>query len=373
MTTTGCVRIQWADVRRMRRSRFRAWALGLAAIFCVLVLTPAADSAEAQALSTQEANASLLPGPSTNGQPIRVRVGLYILNLVSLSEVDQTFSFTGYMTETWNDPRLAFTPKAGEESTRYYRKSDIWFPLLQFDNSTVPRMLSGYMLTGEGDGTVRYIEKFSVHLSSNMYLRAFPFDSQDLEVYVHPFGHHVRPILLTADQESTGVSSAPYTPLPLWDTGSIKYRSRAGHIGNGPGAVSYVVFRIHVVRHSEYYIFRIFVPLFLMVAISWGVLWIPPADLASQLTISVTTVLTLVAFSVAVSNVLPPVPYLTYYDSFFLVSFLFILLTTAEAILIHTANGRDRDAALTLRRFTRRLIPSLYLIAVVVMAFIFLR
>lgn len=133
---------------------------------------------------------------------------------------------------------------------------------------------------------------------------------------------------------------------------------------------SHVVFGVHIVRHSQYYLFRIFVPLFLMVAISWGVLWIPPNDLNSQLTISVTTVLTLVAFSVAVSNVLPPVPYLTFYDSFFLISFLFILLTITEAIIIHTIHGKNHTTALKVRRRTRRLFPLLFVVTTSLMALI---
>jgi Neurotransmitter-gated ion-channel ligand binding domain len=340
----------------------------------MLALAPRVQGAGAPALFSEQAETSIVPEPpASKGQRLKVQVGLYILNLVALDEVQQTFTCTAYLTEIWNDPRLAFIPKPGEPSRRYYRKTDIWFPLLQFDNSTAPRTLSSWLLTGDSNGTISYIEKFSVRLSSNMYLRAFPFDEQDLEVYVHPFINQSKSLLLTVDPASTGVSTASYTPLPLWNTGSIKYRSQAGSVAKGPENVSHVVFGIHVVRYSEYYIFRIFVPLFLMVAISWGVLWIPPNDLSSQLTISVTTVLTLVAFSVAVSNVLPPVPYLTFYDSFFLISFFFILLTTAEAILIHTANGKDRRAALTLRRFTRRLIPSLYFVAVILAALVFLR
>ena len=77
-----------------------------------------------------------------------------------------------------------------------------------------------------------------------------------------------------------------------------------------------------------------------MVAVSWGVFWIPADDLNSQLLISVTTVLTLVAFSVALSNILPPVPYLTFYDAFFLICFLFILLTIVEVLIAHTVHRR---------------------------------
>ena len=47
------------------------------------------------------------------------------------------------------------------------------------------------------DGEVEYVVKFAVTLSSNMELRSFPFDSQDLEIYVHPFAGDVERIVLT--------------------------------------------------------------------------------------------------------------------------------------------------------------------------------
>src|SRR5271154_4466377 len=103
---------------------------------------------------------------------------------------------TGYLTESWHDPRLVFSAGPGQPPARYYRKQDIWFPILQFDNSASPRTLSSYLMIGKPDGSVQYIEKFMVRLSSNMQLRAFPFDSQDLEIYVHPFTGQVGRIVL---------------------------------------------------------------------------------------------------------------------------------------------------------------------------------
>jgi Neurotransmitter-gated ion-channel ligand binding domain/Neurotransmitter-gated ion-channel transmembrane region len=346
--------------------------LKLVILFLLVILAPGVVNGGPPPESSDPPPTILVPPPA-NLQPVVVRVGVYILNLVALDEVEQTFTCTGYLTETWTDPRLAFTPKSGESSERYYQRSEIWFPLLQFDNSTAPRKISGFLLIGSPDGTVRYLEKFSVKVSSNMHLRSFPFDEQDLEIYIHPFTPQRKRVMLTADPDSTGISGESYTPLPLWDTSTVTYRSVTGHLGKGDQARSHFVFGIHVKRHSEYYVFRIFVPLFLMVAISWGVLWIPPTDLNSQLLISVTTVLTLVAFSVAVSNVLPPVPYVTFYDSFFLVCFFFILLTIGEAIVVHTIHGKNRTTAVRLRTSTRRLFLPLFVVFASLMAFIFLR
>jgi Neurotransmitter-gated ion-channel ligand binding domain len=353
--------------------------LGLLALFFLLALAsvarsagPPLKSATSPTIYNTQNETTLIPPPGTD-QPIDVKVGLYVINLVALDEVEQTFTCTAYLTESWNDPRLAFTFQPGQPAVRYYKRDDIWFPLLQFDNSTNPRELSGYLVTGRPDGTIHYIEKLSVRLSIDMYLRAFPFDAQDLEVYVHPFTGQAKRIRLSGDASSTGVSDESYTPLPLWNTGPITYRTIIGEQGAGDTVHSHVVFGIHVVRHSEYYVFRIFVPLVLMVAISWGVLWIPPTDLNSQLMISVTTVLTLVAFSVAVSNVLPPVPYLTFYDTFFLISFFFILLTIGEAIIVHTLHGTNRAKALKARYLSRRLLPPLFVLTCIAIAAIFFR
>jgi hypothetical protein len=100
---------------------------------------------------------------------------------------------------------------------------------------------------------------------------------------------------------------------------------------------------------------------------------IPPHDLNSQLLTSVTTVLTLVAFSVALSNILPPVAYLTFYDVFFLVSFFFILLTIVESLIVHAIhNGMGPHAALKLRRATRLLFPILFLLSISIISYRFL-
>ena len=338
---------------------------------CCLLLAVAAAVGASSVLADDEAAQTVGPPLAAADQPIPISVGVYLLNLVALDEASQTFTCTGYLTETWHDPRLVFSAGPGQPPARYYRKQDVWFPILQFDNSASPRTLSSYLMIGKPDGSIQYIEKFAVRLSSNMQLRAFPFDSQDLEIYVHPFTGQVGRIVLSVDPASTGVSTASYTPLPLWSTGSITYRTVLGSIPGEEASSkvrSHVVFAIHVTRNSAYYTFRIFIPLALMVAVSWGVFWIPADDLNSQLLISVTTVLTLVAFSVALSNILPPVPYLTFYDAFFLICFLFILLTIVEVLIAHTVHRRaGHNAVLKIRRRTRLLLPvSFFAIAVLV-------
>ncbi|HZP46201.1 MAG TPA: hypothetical protein VFB15_11185 [Candidatus Binataceae bacterium] len=341
-----------------------------AALLVVLLLANALP----RAASARDGLPEVGHDPPPGDQLIDVRVGFYLLNLVSLDEVHQTFTCTGYLSEKWQDPRLAFDPAPGGPTRRYLRREDIWFPLLQFDNAAEPRTEAAYLLSVAGDGAAEYVQKFAVELSTNLALRAFPFDSQDLRIYVHPFANGDSRIRISVDPTTTGVSRAPYTPLPLWRTGPMSYRLDRGEIENGTLVPTHAVFAIHVQRVSEYYIYTIFLPLFLMVAISWGALWIPPGDLNSQLVISVTTVLTLVAFSVGTTNVLPPVPYLTFCNMFFLICFVFVFISVGEILIVHTwHNRRDAARARQIRETTRRVLPPAFLLTTGVFAYLFLR
>jgi hypothetical protein len=328
----------------------------------------------AASAATSYATVSIGSNPPAGDKPIPVRVGFYLLNLVSLDEVHQTFTCTGYLTEKWQDSRLAFDPGPGQPQKRYYRREDVWFPLLQFDNSADPRKEASYLLSAMPDGAVQYVQKFAVTVSSNLELRAFPFDTQNLELYIHPFANGDDRIVLSIDPQSTGVSSASYTPLPLWKTGKMSYRLIGGLLENGVIKRTHAVFAMRVTRTSEYYVYTIFLPLLLMVAISWGALWIPPSDLNSQLVVSVTTVLTLVAFSIGTTNVLPPVPYLTFCNMFFLICFVFVFISVGEILIVHAWHNRRGVAiALRIRHKTRLMLPPAFGLVTSIFAVLFLR
>src|SRR5580658_1335807 len=96
----------------------------LALLLLCFGLAPYAAKAEPPAVLTDPTETSVVPPPALNGQqPIQIRVGLYILNLVSLNEVEQTFTCTAYIIETWKDPRLAFSPGPDGPAARFYRKA----------------------------------------------------------------------------------------------------------------------------------------------------------------------------------------------------------------------------------------------------------
>ena len=75
----------------------------LAAILCLLSLATV-SAAEADVAH----NDSLLIPPQVDGQPVQVRVGIFLTNLIDVDEVKELFHISGYLFMTWKDPRLVF-------------------------------------------------------------------------------------------------------------------------------------------------------------------------------------------------------------------------------------------------------------------------
>ena len=73
-------------------------------------------------------------------------------------------------------------------------------------------------------------------------------------------------------------------------------------------------------------------PLLLIVAMSWIVFWIDPSESGTQVSVAITSMLTLIAYRFAVSSDLPKVSYLTRLDDFIMFSTLLVFVTLIEVV-----------------------------------------
>ena len=67
-------------------------------------------------------------------------------------------------------------------------------------------------------------------------------------------------------------------------------------------------------RVSQFYLTRYFLPLFLIVALAYGLFWIKPDDLGSAASVGITCMLAIITFQITQADALPHVPYLTLAD-----------------------------------------------------------
>ena len=73
------------------------------------------------------------------------------------------------------------------------------------------------------------------------------------------------------------------------------------------------------------------------------------------------TILTIIAFALAISLTLPRVPYLTFADAFFLTCYIFAFVAMLELTAVHIAYRSDqRRLATRIRSTARWLVPAVF-------------
>jgi hypothetical protein len=236
----------------------------------------AANSASQAGIIMPESNPFLTP-PS-RGEKIPVQIALQVVNLSDIDEVGERFRVVAYLLASWKDPRLAFTPKAVGESFHVYNPEEIWTPHFDFADGVVPHSSFDVTLRVFPDGTVRYYERSSAELSSSFHLRDFPFDQQELDIFIHPPISQGRLVhfVSTTDVASISVEQRVYSSLAEWDIVGIRASAEQIRLFN-QDTTNEMRFAIEVKRKSDFYIWKVFLPLLLMVAVSWTVFWIDGA------------------------------------------------------------------------------------------------
>ena len=101
----------------------------------------------------------------------------------------------------------------------------------------------------------------------------------------------------------------------------------------------------------------------IIVLTSWTIFWISTADFYNQVTIAVTTLLSVIAFGFAISQSLPKLGYLTMIDAFFITCYVFVFGAIVEMTVAYSLRRQGRDgAAERLHRFSRGLFPLAFVI-----------
>jgi hypothetical protein len=225
----------------------------------------------------------------------------------------------------------------------------------------------GTVLRQRADGTVTYIEEFNATAEMPAELRRFPFDRQRLELIFEVLGFGPDEVRLQPDPATTG-SEAHGVDIAQWRLDSVESGSRTQDMvlnEDRKAVATSVVIRMDVARRPGFLLRVVVIPLALLVALSWSVFWMDRESLGHRMDISFIGVLTVVAYQIMLSNVLPQISYLTLMSAFIYISF----LTMCAAVAINLSVGyfeRTGRAAVGYRldRRCRWLFPTAYLAAI---------
>ena len=86
-------------------------------------------------------------------------------------------------------------------------------------------------------------------------------------------------------------------------------------------------------RKHGYYLFKIVIPIILILLICWGSVWIDPKEIESRLTITIVCLLSLIAYNFVIDSELPKLEYLTVMDWIILISYVYATIPNFLSII----------------------------------------
>jgi hypothetical protein len=308
--------------------------------------------------------------PPNPGGPTLVGMAFFVTELREIDAVRDDFGFSGYVRATWCDPRLAFDPaKAGTKERVTFgpvaerQMQSIWYPSA-FPVDRVGRMeVTDRVLTVDHDGTVQTDINISLRVAADFDLRRFPFDRQHLELSVESFRWSADDLVVVAEPEATGFSHD--FSIPEWHIERVGTRIESSRALRSARPFSRIVLEIDVAREWGFYLWKILLPLVIIVALSWSIFWMSEERVAGRSRITATGVLTIVAYQFVVGEDLPRIAYLTLLDKVMILSFVLLAVTVVQSLIVSRYQDDDMPRAERIDRVSRLLFPGAYVLLLV--------
>jgi len=328
------------------------WLAGL--LTCIGAVMLCAGAVMACTLPNMRTDVAPLPD---NGDPVQVDVSFVVLDILGVDDVRQQIHVDIAAMLTWQDPRLISL-----EGCRFAR-SQVWVPDLVLQNSSslrTARTNARDQVVIGAEGRVSYRQRFFGDVSTYHNLRNFPFDTHDFAITFMPVDSGAEALKFVPDQANTWLSDK--LNVSGWHVNTLSLQEQPEKLRESGNFLSMLTLTISAEREVNYYLFRVMLPLFFVVAMSWVIFWVPPNRFEFQIGLGATSMLTVIAFNLAVAGSLPPLGYLTVLDQILIWSIAMVFLAIAEALVtgLHVVNGQEVRAH-QIDRLARVIFPILLL------------
>lgn len=305
-----------------------------------------------------------LERPTVWGEPTEVQIGIYVIDVDEVNSADQSFAASVYFEARWMNPLL----RHEGPGPKLRNLTDLWNPRLTIIGQQMMWRSYPDYVEIQPDGTVIYRQKIWGRFSQPLSLQDFPFDRQQLSIHIVAAGLLEEDVKMVPVVTESGTSSgiAKNFSLPDFDVVSSEalpqpYFPREGH----PGVAGYEM-KISIVRQPTYFILKVIVPLCLIVVMSWLPRWINPKETGTNIGISTSAFLTLVAYLFAITVLLPRMSYVTRMDRFILLSTLMVFAGLIQSAWNTVMIGKQKNkTAELIDRWSRVLYPLLLMLVLV--------
>ena len=308
---------------------------------------------------------------------IPVQVGLKLQQIINIDQPNEIMNDVGTLKLEWTDPALAFDPDDCDCTSRLYTENSYnkfledvkgkW-PDFTFFNQQGNRWSQNRLIEVESNGHITYLERFSSNFQIDFDWTAFPFDTQDFYLKVD--------MLYPEDD---------YVLIPMQDFSEIDPHHGedefvltdfdtqiSTEVSSTQAPISRFTFHFSAPRHLDYYVFRFFIPILLIVVVSYITFFLK--DYTRRIEIATGNLLLFIAFSFSLGDNYPRMGYLTFMDAIMAITFIINTLVVVLNVYFKYLEQKDqREKADRLEAPFNYIYPLAYLLAFGLTALLFLR
>jgi len=331
-----------------------------------LLLLVAQFSTDLAAQGLQSSDYGLInERPNPSGEATLITVAVYIFDIDKVDDVNQRFSVDLFMVAAWSDPRLALPEAERNEQIRTFPMDKIWTPRALIVNdrglsTQLPRIAS---VDDLGNVTTR--QRVSGELAVSLELRDFPFDTQRLQIDFVSYQYSPDEVQFSVNTDISANAesfSAAGWKLKIIEPVYGDFTIPAADISRARAA--YV---IEAQRNSQYFLLTMFLPMSLIVFMSWTVFWLQPDIVPARIGISTASIFSLLALGFSIRLSLPAVSYMTRADLFVIGCTLLVFVALGVAVIGSRWASSDRmEKALRLNAIARWVYAGLFSLVAII-------
>jgi hypothetical protein len=186
------------------------------------------------------------------------------------------------------------------------------------------------------DGRAIYSERFTTDFQVDFDFRQFPFDTEEFVIRVDSIfpEEFFRFVDLEGFSEISSEHGEDEYILKDLITEVSRFTDKSG---NG---ISRFTFRFEAPRHLNYYIFRVFVPILLIILVSWITFFLK--DYTHRIEVASANLLLFIAFSFSLADNYPRLGYMTILDAVMAIMFIINALVIVYNVWMRRLEMNDK-------------------------------
>ncbi len=278
-------------------------------------------------------------------EPIPVKIGIKMQQIVEVDEQNEFYTAVASLQMEWDDPALAFNPDSCDCVLKNYTDQNFdeflvdvqgrW-PEFTIYNQQGNRWTQNRVAVISQDGHAIYFERFSTNLQVDFDFRKYPFDEEELLIQIDAI--YPESAFYFTDLEGYSEISAEHGEdefaIDDFET-SITSEQASTQF-----TTSRFTFGFGGPRHLDYYLFQIFIPLLLILVVSWVTFFL--RDYRHRIEVASANLFVFIAFSFSLSDNYPRLGYMTLLDAVMLMTFVLSAMVVIYNVWLRWLEARDQ-------------------------------